>query len=513
MSKALDFVLREPWAMTADALQTVYAIARRAHKADWDLVAARKEAEAVQAKLGKPIDNTHKASERDGVGVIPVRGPIARYASIFSEVSGATSVQKLATDLRACVENPRIKAVLLDIDSPGGQANGIAELAGHIREASKVKPVCAYVSGMGCSAAYWLASAAKHVVVSPTAVCGSVGVIMSVDTDEDDDEMRFVSSQSPKKDASPNTQEGREEIQALVDSLAEVFIGDVARNRGMKPEEVISRFGEGGVKVGEACVKAGMADAVGSFEACLTSLSRGESPVPPSKPTSAPSKAASKPAMSHPKRTPMSKSIMAWLFKNKPEAVSEALAATEDEPITFSMEQALASLRGVAPAPLQLHKPAEQIEAEAERKAAEKARASLAKAFGKQADAYLAAEVKAERVLPKEVDRLKALYVAFALADDDGPLAYESNSQSLQCSQLDFLTETLASRPKNGKTTESVIEDPKKLPAGMRAFPNGHPEPDKNAKASPEELARLLAMTDLGRSVLAEMTANGLKSL
>lgn len=513
MSKALDFVLREPWAMTSDALQTVYAIARRAHAADWDLVAARKEAEAVQAKLGKPIDNTHRASERDGVGVIPVRGPIARYASIFSEVSGATSVQKLATDLRACVENPRLKAVLLDIDSPGGQANGIAELAGHIREASKVKPVCAYVSGMGCSAAYWLASAAKHVVVSPTAVCGSVGVIMSVDTNEDDDEMRFVSSQSPKKDASPTTQEGREEIQALVDSLAEVFIGDVARNRGMKPEEVISRFGEGGVKVGEACVKAGMADAVGSFEACLTSLSRGESPVPPSKPTS---KAAPKPAASVPPRNPLMslKTLLARFAKSQPEAFAEALASEDAEPVTFNLEEALAKLSlGNAIAGPKLHKPAEQIEAEAERKAAEKARASLAKAFGKQADAYLAAEVKAERVLPKETDRLKALYVAFALADADGPLAYESNGQSLTASRLDFLTETLASRPKNGKTTEAVIEDPKKLPAGMRAFPNGHPEPDKDAKASPEELAKLLAMTDAGKAALAELTNNGLKSL
>lgn len=512
MSKALDFVLREPWAMTADALQTVYAIARRAHKADWDAVAARKEAEAVQAKLGKPIDNTHRASERDGVGVIPVRGPIARYASIFSEVSGATSVQKLATDLRACVENPRIKAVLLDVDSPGGQANGIAELAGHIREASKVKPVCAYVSGMGCSAAYWLTSAAKHVVVSPTAVCGSIGVIMSVDTDEDDDEMRFVSSQSPKKDASPTTQEGREEIQALVDSLASVFINDVARNRGMKPEEVISRFGEGGVKVGEACVKAGMADCVGSFEACLASLSKGESPVPP-KPTS---KAATKPAASVPPRNPLMslKTLLARFAKSQPEAFAEALASEDAEPVTFNLEEALAKLSlGNAIAGPKLHKPQEQIEAEAEAKAKAKARESLAKAFGKQADAFLAGEVKAERVLPKDVDRLKALYVAFALADDDGPLAYESNGQALQCSRLDFLTETLASRPKNGKTTEAVIEDPKKLPAGMRAFPNGHPEPGKDAKASPEELAKLLAMTDAGKAALAELTNNGLKSL
>lgn len=496
MNAALRFVLSEPWAMTADAVRILATVARREGEGP----------EAVAARLGRPLDNTHKVTHRDGVAVLPVRGPIARYANLFSQISGATSIEKLATDLQASIDSPSVKAVLVDIDSPGGQANGIAEMAALIRECRKIKPVTAYISGTGASAAYWLASAADEVVVSPTAVVGSIGCIMAVDAEDDDGEMKFVSSQSPKKDPDPKTQVGREEIQAMVDALAQVFIDDVGRHRGLKPEEVVSKFGEGGVKIGQAAVDAGMADRVGTFEACLASLSKG-------RPST--SKAGSSSTAAPPRKVSMSlfERIGAWLAMNKPaEFAAVAQATADEEPATISLDAATLAKLGLTAGP-KLHQPPVDIEAEIERRTALKLRETLEATFRREAKAFAASAVKAERIFPAATATVEALYVAFALEDRDHPLAVAGfNAQGVKAevpvSRLDFLTQSIEAKPQHGLTRERVVEDLDQLPPGVKVFPNTHAESPRNGgskRSNPSEVARLLAMTDEGQAALKDL--------
>ena len=257
----LAAIQTELWAITPDALQQVVAIAQ-----------GFGDPEAVAAKIGKPLTNTRTVTIRDGVAVVPIIGPIMRYANVFSEISGATSIQILATDLQTAVDDPAVKAIILEIDSPGGQVSGVSELAAQIRAANQQKPVVAYVSNTGASAAYWIASAAGSIVASDTAQIGSIGVVMQASLEEEAGTIKFISSQSPLKHINPGSDLGKTQYQKAVDSIAEVFIGAVAGYRGTSRETVIANFGNGGMFIAADAIAAGMADQLGSLESVIAQL-------------------------------------------------------------------------------------------------------------------------------------------------------------------------------------------------------------------------------------------------
>jgi len=260
-SSAFDLVASMPWAIEPEMLRTIAAIARRENEAP----------EAVAAKLGRPLQNTRTVEMRDGVAVVPVTGPVFRYANLFTEISGATSLEVLARDFFSAVNDPQVRAVVLNIDSPGGQASGIAEFAQLVSGSSK--PVVAYVDGIGASAAYWIAAAAGDVAVSKTAMVGSIGAVLTVDVRKADGTMEIVSSQSPRKRPDATTAEGRQQMQDLLDSLAQVFVEDVAAYRKVSVETVLNDFGQGGMLMGAAAVAAGMADRVSTLEEVIAGLS------------------------------------------------------------------------------------------------------------------------------------------------------------------------------------------------------------------------------------------------
>jgi ClpP class serine protease len=234
--------------------------------------------EAVAKELGRPLDNTHDVEMRNGVAIVPVIGPVFRRASWFGDVSGATSVSVLATDFNLALDNDDVSAILLNIDSPGGEANGISELADMIYAARGRKQIVAYVGGCGASAAYWLASACDKIYVSETAEVGSIGCVRAVpdprgkNADGSAKAIEIVSSQSPNKRPDVTTDDGRAVFQAEVDDMAAVFVRHVARNRGVGEDVVLERFGGGACFIGAKAVAAGMVDAVSSFEAVIASL-------------------------------------------------------------------------------------------------------------------------------------------------------------------------------------------------------------------------------------------------
>lgn len=266
--RCLQLAMAEPWAITPEALQTILTIAARLNESP----------DAIAERVGKRLENTHAVSVRDGVATIPVTGPLFRRADFFTEISGATSYEQIATDFTAALENADIKAIVFDIDSPGGEVNGISELAAMIYAGRGQKPILAYISGYGASAAYWLASAADEVVVSDTAIAGSIGVIATfVDTSvaEEDAGIRVinvVSSQSPYKTADPSVPDDRARIQKTVDDLAAVFVSAVAKYRGVSEKTVLAKFGRGDVMVGQAAVAAGLVDRLGRYENEHTSI-------------------------------------------------------------------------------------------------------------------------------------------------------------------------------------------------------------------------------------------------
>lgn len=264
MNRVFKLAASVPWAIDAAWLAQILAIANREGPGP----------EAVSAELGRPLDNTHAVEVYGRVAVVPVRGPIMRYASMFTEISGAVSVDTLARDMRAALASEDVDAILFDIDSPGGEVNGVHELAQQIAAARAVKPCAVYAGGTCASAAYWLASAAGDITVDATAIVGSIGVVMALPNPDAQkaEEIEIVSSNAPNKRPDVSTDEGRATVLATIDALASVFSADVARFRGVTPEKVSADFGQGGVLVGAAAVKAGLVDRLGSFEDALAAL-------------------------------------------------------------------------------------------------------------------------------------------------------------------------------------------------------------------------------------------------
>ena len=247
-------------------LDLMAEIATREHEFSGNLT-------ALEAKLGRPLANTRAVTVRDGVAIIPIAGPLMKRASFFDAISGAVSYAAIAQDLTAALEDPGVRGVMLSIDSPGGQVDGLSDLVAMVRGASK--PVYAHTDGSMASAAYWLGSAAAKIYASDTAIIGSIGVVMGMREKEPkagEKTYKFISSQSPMKHASPATKEGAGSIQATVDDMAQVFIDAVAINRGTTAEAVVSGFGRGDTMIASKAAAAGIIDSVANFEAALSAI-------------------------------------------------------------------------------------------------------------------------------------------------------------------------------------------------------------------------------------------------
>ncbi len=120
-------------------------------------------------------------SVEDGVGVVAIEGPILRKPDLFARVFfGATSSEDIGAALREAGSRDDIKAVFLNIDSPGGTVAGTPELAAAVASLNEQKPVYAFSSGLMCSAAYWVASQARAIYATPSAQVGSIGVVQAV---------------------------------------------------------------------------------------------------------------------------------------------------------------------------------------------------------------------------------------------------------------------------------------------------------------------------------------------
>ena len=230
--------------------------------------------DAVAKELGKDLRDANAVSIRNGVAVIKVSGPLFRYANLMTRVCGATSYELLSQDFNKVLQASYVQAILLDIDSPGGEVNGCSEVADMIYQARGTKPIIAYASGACCSGAYWIASACDKILAADTAILGSIGVVSIFEKDDEDKTIEIVSSQSPNKRPDVNTEAGKAKIQARVDELAEVFIAKVARNRGITAVDVVKNFGAGDVSVGQHAVRNGLADGLSSFEDIISSLNQ-----------------------------------------------------------------------------------------------------------------------------------------------------------------------------------------------------------------------------------------------
>jgi len=214
-----------------------------------------------------------------GIAVIPVVGSLVRRTLGLDPASGFTSYAEIAGMVDAALSDPSVEGIVLDIDSPGGEAGGVFELGERIRAADAIKPVWAVSTDSAFSAAYAIGCSASRLMVSRTGGVGSIGVIaMHVDQTARDAQQGYrytpITAGDHKNDFSPHEKLGPEahaRLQAEVDRLYSMFVDHVAAMRRLDADAV--RATEAGIYFGMDAVTAGLADAVDSLDAVLAEFS------------------------------------------------------------------------------------------------------------------------------------------------------------------------------------------------------------------------------------------------
>lgn len=214
----------------------------------------------------------------EGIAIIPIQGTLVQKLGTLRPYSGMTGYDGIRACFLRALNDSEVKAICLDIDSPGGEVAGCFDLVDEIYAARGSKPVWAILSESAYSAAYALASAADKIIVPRTGGVGSVGVIvMHVDWSQkiknDGLQVTIITYGDRKAESNPYeplSETARKAIQSDIDEMGRLFVSTVSRNRGITEKTV--RDTEAACFLGADGVQLGLADRVASPDAAFRDL-------------------------------------------------------------------------------------------------------------------------------------------------------------------------------------------------------------------------------------------------
>lgn len=212
------------------------------------------------------------------VALIPVKGTLTHRLGSIRPYSGMTGYDGIRQAFNTAMDDASVKAIVLDINSPGGEVSGCFELADVIYAARGIKPVWAICDDMAFSAAYAIASAASRIIVPRTGGVGSIGVVcMHVDYSKALEKagievtlIQYGAQKTDRAEVKPLSSPAQKRLQADIDAVGEIFVETVARNRNLSVAQV--RNTEAATYQGLLGVDAGLADAVLAPDAAFQDL-------------------------------------------------------------------------------------------------------------------------------------------------------------------------------------------------------------------------------------------------
>jgi signal peptide peptidase SppA len=256
------------WALEPSKLDEMVALA--------EALLEGKKIDFPEAAVGKGGLKASDAYEVvGGVALIPVYGVLDKRMNMFSQISGGASYEVLASQVRQAAADPNVQAILLDIDSPGGSVDGVKIAGEALRAARSQKPLVAYGNGQMTSAAYWLGSAANKVVAPDIAGVGSIGVRMIHRDLSGADAQKGIKRtviyagkyKNVGSDTGPLSAEDQALFQEVADTYYQLFLEAVAENRGLTPETVHRKMGDGRIfYTGQQAKQAGLIDKIGTLD-------------------------------------------------------------------------------------------------------------------------------------------------------------------------------------------------------------------------------------------------------
>lgn len=274
MLTLIQAIAGRPWAIRPEIVTHVRGlIAREGIAGLRHLAALKADVHGFDAAAG--LRAARGPSTVSTVAVVPVIGTLTQRPGMVASAETRSTVQ-VAAEIRSAVEDQAVDAVLMEIDSPGGEVYGVPEAWASIRESATVKPVVAFANSIAASAAYYLGSAADEFWATPSGQVGSVGVYaLHVDMSKALSDLGeawdfIIATDSPFKvegnPAGPLTGEARAYLQRDIDRYMGMFVRDLARGRETSEARVKTRFGGGRMVNPSDAMGAGMIDRVGTFD-------------------------------------------------------------------------------------------------------------------------------------------------------------------------------------------------------------------------------------------------------
>lgn len=245
-------------------------------RAGGDVVAMVPEAYWDDDEPRRSVDRGYDVA--NGIGLIHVCGTLVQKNGYLRPYSGMTGYDGIRQNFLTALDDPEVQAIAFDIDSGGGEVAGCFDLVDAIYEARGEKPIWAILDECAYSAAYAIASAADRIIVPRTGGTGSIGVVCchvdwSKALEKEGIAVTFIQHGAKKTDGAaekPLSDDALAGFQADIDTLGELFIETVARNRGIAASKVSAT--EAGTFLGRAGVDIGLADAVMAPDAAFRAL-------------------------------------------------------------------------------------------------------------------------------------------------------------------------------------------------------------------------------------------------
>ncbi len=242
-------------------------------------------AATFKAAAGGPRTPRVEQSRAKNVGLIRVHGAIETRPTELGQFLGMPSYEAIGQQFDAWMIDDSVSSIIFDIASPGGMVYGAMELAEKVFQSRGKKPTLAVANPVAASGAYWLASAAERLIVTPSGDVGSVGVIsehvdISAMLERVGEKVTVIrSSKSPYKAEStsvqPLSEEGMANLQARADTIYNQFVGDLARFRGVSVDYINDNFGKGRVVDAKSALKVGMVDRIDTFDGIVGKVLSG----------------------------------------------------------------------------------------------------------------------------------------------------------------------------------------------------------------------------------------------
>jgi signal peptide peptidase SppA len=272
----------QPWAIWPEKFDTLDAVLQLRLRGE-----RSPDEERFKAEFEAAAERRQTRTAGGGVAVIPIVGMIMQRAGMF-EASGGVSTQTIKSQITAAMNNSAVGSLVFDMDTPGGEVAGTPELSDFIFASRGIKPMIGVVNSFTASAGVFLGSQFDEVVITPSGMVGSIGVMFKhVDISALNEKMgvkvtTVTNDSSPHKGSTnpnePISEAAMSELKGLANHFGDMFEKAVAKGRGVSVAKVRKDFGGGRMFSAKEAVSIGLVDRIGTLDETIARAAKMRTP-------------------------------------------------------------------------------------------------------------------------------------------------------------------------------------------------------------------------------------------